>query len=88
MCQIKFFGTMEKTNYSGTAQTSIPTTLGGIDVNDSTSTASLANSQMYVGLIEYLHIQKFKNCTTAEKSKTEEHLHTVTWFTGGNGRPH
>ena len=34
-----FFGVAAKTNYSGMPQTSLPTTLGGIDVNDSKPTA-------------------------------------------------
>jgi hypothetical protein len=34
-----YFTTQTSTNYSGMPQTSIPTTLGGIDVNDSTSNA-------------------------------------------------
>lgn len=59
-----FFGTMAKTNYSGTSQTSIPTTLGGIDVNDSASNAlagKLADVCRFNRVLTHTEVQELYN---------------------------
>ena len=59
-----FFGTMTSTNYSGLPQTSIPTTLGGIDVNDSKSTAlagKLADVCRFNRVLTHTEVQEIYN---------------------------
>ena len=59
-----FFGTMAKTNYSGMPQTSLPTTLGGIDVNDSKSTAiagKLADVCRFNRVLTHTEVQELYN---------------------------
>ena len=59
-----WFNTMTKTNYSGMPQTSIPTTLGGIDVNDSTGTAlagKLADVCRFNRVLTHTEVQELYN---------------------------
>ena len=59
-----FFATMEKTNFSGMPQTSVPTTLGGIDEFDSTEThfdGKLADVCRFNRVLTHTEVQELYN---------------------------